>query len=113
MISSLVNVKYKSFPTILLYKAGFGTSSPLVLLNLTDFSMGTFKSLQANRPVFDSNSRMNFLWHKDNPFVVLATSNPKKYVKVPRYFSLKFLSSNYLNAFTASTSLLAIKISST
>ena len=109
----LVNVKYRSLPINLLYNEASGTASPIELLNLADGSMGMLVGLQANIPASDRSSRVYFLCHNEIPLVVLATLRPRKNFKVPKYLSLNLLSRNCLNTFTSSTSLLAIRISST
>lgn len=91
-MSGLVKVKYKSFPTSLLYIPGSAIFVSSILLNFANCSIGVCAGLLAKKPTLKRTSRVYFILHKDIPFVVLATSRPKKYFKNPRSLSLNLLS---------------------
>jgi len=59
--------------------------------NLTRLFIGVTASLQAKRPAYVNNSNEYFLWFIIIPFLLLATSKSRKYLKSPRSLILNVL----------------------
>jgi hypothetical protein len=96
-MSGLVSVKKSNLPTDPLYWLGSCKISPSDLDNLQCCTIGILDGLHPNIPESSRISRVYFLWQKEMPFLDLATSKPKKYLKFPKSLSLNCLFRNAFN----------------
>jgi len=75
--------------------------------------MGVETGVEATMPLSLKRSKVYLCWHKWNPLLALANSSLRKYIKSPRFFILKVLSSILVMLIIYMILLLAIMMSST